>query len=135
MKPDYIFPFDLVLLSVTNKIIVHYYRIKNNLHVYYNHTLIPNFEKFIFKDFNSMIEKYPSPEIAWEEVNKFRKESGYESLVHQKFRLAEYNEVIFHKPIKIKPVALFGYKKETRIIAKKLNLPYYASAKQFYNSR
>ncbi len=82
-----------------------------------------------------MIEKYPSPEIAWEEVNKFRKESGYESLVHQKFRLAEYNEVIFHKPIKIKPVALFGYKKETRIIAKKLNLPYYASAKQFYNSR
>ena len=35
-KPDYIFPFDLVLLSATNRIIVHYYRIKNNLHVYYN---------------------------------------------------------------------------------------------------
>ena len=32
-KPDYVSPFDLVLLSATNNIIVHYYRIKNNLHV------------------------------------------------------------------------------------------------------
>ena len=28
-KPDYVLPFDLVLLSATDKIVVHYYRIKN----------------------------------------------------------------------------------------------------------
>ena len=39
-KPDYVLPFDLVLLSNAEKIVVYYYRIKNNLHVYYNHKLI-----------------------------------------------------------------------------------------------
>ena len=43
-NPDYVLPFDLVLLSDANKIVVHYYRIKNNLHVYYNHKLIAGFE-------------------------------------------------------------------------------------------
>lgn len=31
-QPDFIYPFDLVLLSDAKKIIVHYYRIKENLH-------------------------------------------------------------------------------------------------------
>jgi len=131
-SPDYIFPLDLVLLSSTDKIIVHYYRIKNKLHIYYNHNLIPGFEKFIFKDFNSMIKKYPSPEKAWEAVNKFRKKAGFNALPKQKFRLVEYNEAVFHKPIKIKPIALFGYRRETAQIAEKLNLPHYVSAKHFY---
>jgi hypothetical protein len=133
INPDYIFPFDLVLLSATDKIIVHYYRIKNNLHVYYNHKLINGFEEFIFKDFSSMIKKYPSPEKAWKAVNKFRKENKFNELPKQKFRLIEYNEAIFHKPIKIKPIAIFGYRKNTAKIAEKLNLPHYVSAKQFYN--
>jgi hypothetical protein len=131
-RPDYILPFDLVLLSATNNIIVHYYRIKNNLHVYYNHTLIPGFDKFIFKDFNVMIKKYPSPTTAWAAVNKFRKKNGFESLPKQKFRLVEYNEAVFHSPVKIKPVAIFGYHPETINIARKLGLPHYISAKQFY---
>ena len=131
-KPEYIIPFDLVLLSATNNIIVQYYRIKNNLHIYYNHTLIPNFEKFIFKDFRSMVKKYSSPEIVWNEINKFRKENGYGILPRQKYRLVEYNEAIFHKTIKIKPIAIFGYRKETAKIAEKLNLPHYVSAKHFW---
>ena len=133
-KPDYILPFDLVLLSATNNIIVHYYRIKNNLHVYYNHTLIPGFDKFIFKDFNVMIKKYSSPTTVWEAVNRFRKKNGFESLSKQKFRLVEYNEAVFHRIVRIQPVALFGYHSETIKIAKELNLPHYVSAKQFYNS-
>jgi len=131
-KPDYVIPFDLVLASATNNIVVHYYRIKNNLHIYYNHTLIPNFEKFVFGDFNSMINMYHFPKDAWRAVNKFRKINGFGILPKQKFRLAEYNEAVFHKTIKIKPIALFGYKSETRKVAKKLGLPCYASAREFY---
>ena len=130
--PDYILPFDLVLLSATNQIIVHYYRIKNNLHVYYNHTLIPGFDKFIFKDFSTLLKKISSPKAAWNKVNKFRKKNGYGFLPSSKYRLVEYNEAVFQKAIQIKPIALFGYRHKTRIIAKKLGLPCYISAKQFY---
>lgn len=134
-KPDYILPFDLVLLSATNKIIVHYYRIKNNLHVYYNHTLIPGFDKFILKDFKTMIQKYNSPERVWAEVNKFRKNNGFNALPRQKFRLVTYNEAVFHRQIRIKPVAIFGYRKDTADIADKLNLPHYVSAKHFFEHK
>lgn len=132
--PEYIFPFDLVLLSATEKIIVHYYRIKNNLHIYYNHTLIPGFEAFLFKNFHAMIKKYPSPEKVWLAMNSFRKKNGFNVLPKSKFRLVEYNEAVYHKSLKIKPVAIFGYKKTTSKIAEKLNLPHYVSAKHFYRS-
>jgi len=134
-KPDYIFPFDLTVLAATRDIIVHYYRIKNKLHIYYNRKLIPGFERFIFKDFNAMVKKYPSQKEVWEAVNKFRRETGYNELSLQKFRLVEYNEAVFHKAVKIKPIAIFGYRKETGKIAEKLNLPHYVSAKHFYQSR
>ncbi|MBS3144072.1 hypothetical protein J4208_00650 [Candidatus Woesearchaeota archaeon] len=131
-KPDYVFPFDIVLLSNTENIIVHYYRIKDKLHIYYNHDLIKGFEKFVFKNIKSMIEKYPSPMFVWKEVNKFRKAHGFKKLKKQKYRLVEYNEAVFHKPIRIRPIALYGYRKETREHAKKLGLPYFKSAKEFY---
>ncbi len=134
-RPDYIFPCDLVLLSATDKIIVHYYRIKNNLHVYYNHTLIKGFEKFIFKNFKSMAFKFASPEQAWGAINKFRTKNGYHALKKQKYRLVLYNEAVFHKAIKIKPIAIFGYRKEARAIAKRLNLPHYLSTKEFYEKK
>jgi len=79
-----------------------------------------------------MIKKYPSPESAWKEVNKFRVSHGYTKLTKQKYRLVEYNEVVFHKTIKIKPIAIFGYRKEARKVAKKLGLPHYVTAKKFY---
>ena len=37
--PDYVLPFDLILLSETDNIVVHYYQMKDNLHQFYNHTL------------------------------------------------------------------------------------------------
>ena len=134
-KPDYALPFDLVLLSATDRIIVHYYRIKNNLHVYYNHSLIPGFQKFIFKSFHSLMDKYDSPWSAWKVVNEFRVENGYKPLTKEKYRLVLYNEVVFNKAIKIKPIVIFGYSKKSRLIAKRLNLPHYNSARQFYEKR
>lgn len=134
-KPDYIFPFDLTVLAATKDIIVHYYRIKEKLHVYYNRTLIPGFEKFIFRDFKTMIKIYPSTNKVWIAVNDFRKMNGFTALSKQKYRLVEYNEAVFHQPIKIKPVAVFGYRKETGKIAEKLNLPHYVSAKHFFKHK
>ncbi|MBI4713805.1 hypothetical protein HY771_01305 [Candidatus Uhrbacteria bacterium] len=133
-KPDYIYPFDLVLLSDAKKIIVQYYRIKENLHLYYNHKLIPGFEKFVFKDIKKLLNKFPSLDSVWKKVNQFRVENGYKPLPKQKHKLIEYNEVIFHKPVKITPVAIFGYKKNTKKIAKQYHLPHFVSAKKFFES-
>ena len=133
-SPEYILPFDLVLLSATDNIIVQYYRIKNNLHVYYNHTLIPGFERFIFKDFKKLKERFPNLESVWKEVNKFRESNGYKPLSMQKHRLIEYNEAVFYKPVKIIPVAIFGYRKEATRAARKLGLPHFATAKKFYDA-
>ncbi len=131
-NPDYIFPFDLSVLGATSKIIVHYYRIKNNLDIYYNQPLIKGFEKFVFKDFESLIKIIKSPEHAWIEVNRFRKSMGFEPLAKSKRRLVEYNEAVFHTPVNIEPVAIFGYKKSSKIKAKSLNLPHFRSAKEFF---
>lgn len=134
-KPHHVLPFDLVLLSDAPKIEVHYYRIKENLHFYYNHTLIPGFEKFIFKNFDSMIKKFSTLKNVWVAVNSFRKKTGHKILPISKHKLIEYNEAVFYKPIKIRPVAIFGYKKEARELAKKYNLPYFRSTKEFFNKK
>jgi len=131
-KPNEIYPFDLVLLSNAKKIVVQYYRIKNNLHMYYNHNLIPGFEKFIFKNYPEMLKKISSPKFAWKLVNEFRIKNGFDKLPKEKYRLVEYNEIVFTKPFKIKPIAVFGYTKKAREIAKVLGLKHYISAKKFY---
>jgi hypothetical protein len=133
-KPDFIYPFDLLLLTDAKKIIVQYYRIKENLHMYYNHNLICGFEKFVFKDINKLLDEFPTLEKVWKEVNNFREDAGHKRLPRTKHRLIEYNECIFHKPIKIEPIAVFGYKKIAREIARKYNLPHFRTAKDFYNS-
>jgi hypothetical protein len=133
-KPDYIYPFDIVILSDAKKIIVQYYRIKENLHVYYNHKLLAGYEKFVFKDIRSMLGKFPSLNAVWKAVNRFRVQSGHKALAKQKHQLIEYNEVIFQKPVKIEPVAIFGYRKIAREIARKYQLPHFVSAKRFYES-
>lgn len=132
--PDHILPFDLVLLSDAEKIVVHYFRIKNNIHIYYNHNLIPGFEKFIFKNFNDLIKKFPHISDVWRALNEFRQKNGHEALSRQKHRLTEYNEAVFYKPIKIWPVAIFGYRKETYLVAKKYKLPYFRSAREFFKT-
>lgn len=131
-KPDYIIPFDLVLASKAGKIIVHYYRIKNDLHLYYNHDLIPGYEKFIFKDFLKLKKKFPNINSVWKAINIFRERKGYDRLPIKKHRLVEYNEAVFHHKIKIYPVAIYGYRKETSKIAKILDLPRFKSAKDFF---
>jgi len=133
-KPDYIYPFDLILLSDAKKIIVQYYRIKENLHIYYNHNLIKGFEEFIFEDIKSLLKTFPTLDLVWKEVNKFRAKKGYKELPKQKYKLIEYNEVIYHRPIIIEPIAIFGYKKIAKDLSKKYNLLYYSSAKKFYES-
>lgn len=134
-KPDYVFPFDLALLTADENIIVHYYRIKDNLHLYYNRKLISGNEKFIFKNLNGVLKNFKSPKDAWKKVNDFRKKHGYPRLPNSKFRLVEYNEAVFHKPINITPVALFGYSKKSRNLAKRLSLLHFKSAKDFYKSQ
>ena len=132
MKPDYILPFDLVLLSDAEKIVVHYYRIKDNLHVYYRHKLMDGYKRFIFKNIGLMLKKFDSPKSAWMAVNDFRRKHGYETLPKSKYRLVEYNETVFLRPVKIKPVALFGYRKLAKKLATKYGLKHFASAKDFY---
>lgn len=131
-KPDYILPFDLVLLSDTDDIVVHYYRIKDKLHIYYNHKLIDGYEKFVFDDFTKMTSTYSSPKAVWEAVNKFRIEKGHKQLPKTKYRLVEYNEAVFLRDIEIKPIAIFGYTKEAREYAKKFNLKHFKTARDFY---
>lgn len=133
--PNYVLPFDLVLLSDTEDIAVHYYRIKDNLHIYYNHKLISGYEKFIFDNIDEMLKIFDAPKKVWEAVNRFRLENGYKKLPDSKFRLVEYNEAVFEKPVRIRPVALFGYREGVKGLAKKFNLEYYRSAKDFYEKR
>ena len=133
-KPDFVYPFDLVALSDAEKIIVQYYRIKNNLHTYYNHSLLKGFERFVFKNPTLLLKEFPTLKKVWTELNKFRVAAGYRPLSKQKHKLIEYNEVIFHKPLKVRPVAVFGYKKIARDIARKYNLPHFVSAKKFHES-
>lgn len=131
-KPDFVYPFDLILLSNAKKIIVQYYRIKDNLHMYYNHKLLKGYEKFVFRDINKLLRKFSSPKIAWKEVNKFRVNHGHKQLSRQKYKLVEFNEAIFHKSIKIDPVAIFGYSSLSRKIAKQYGLPHFRSVKEFW---
>lgn len=131
-KPGHIFPFDLAVLSATDSVIVNYYRIKNNLHFYYNNKLIEGFEKFIYGDFGKMIRSISSPKKALKKVNYFRKTAGFAGLPNGKKRLVEYNEAVFEKPVKIKTIAIFGRTKKARAVARELNLPCYKSAKEFY---
>ena len=133
-KPDFIYPFDLLLLTDAKKIIVQYYRIKDNLHMYYNHNLITGFEKFVYKDIGKLLKEFPTLKKVWSSVNNFRENAGHKSLPNTKHRLIEYNEVIFHRPVKIKPVAIFGYRKVAKETAKKYNLPHFRTAKEFYQS-
>ena len=102
--------------------------------MYYNHKLIKEFEQFVFPDIKSLLKKFPSLSKVWRDINQFRIANGHDKLLPTKHKLIEYNEVIFQKSVEIKPVAIFGYQKNAREIAKKYRLPYYASAKKFFDS-
>jgi hypothetical protein len=103
------------------------------LHEYYGHELLPGFEKFMFVDSEEMINKIKSPKNAYLLVNRFRKQCGCKLLTKSKYKLVEYNEVIFDTNVKISPVGIFGYTKLSKEIAKKYSLPHYKNVKEFYN--
>lgn len=132
-RPAYIFPFDLVLLSEAKKIISQYYRIKESLHLFYNHPLLEGFEKFVFSSLSEMLERFPTPEAVWREVTEFRQSKGLSKLPKEKFRLAEYNEAVFLKSIRIVPVAIFGRQARARSLARQYGLLYTKSAKDFFD--
>jgi len=132
--PDVVFPFDLVLLTNAKKLVVQYYRIQGNLHEYYGHDLIGGFEKFVFKDFNKMVKKFPTSGDVWGEIKKFRAKAGFGALSEQKRKLIEYCEAVFHRSVKIEPVAIYGYRKIARDVAKKHGLPHFRTAKEFYEN-
>jgi hypothetical protein len=131
-RPDYVLPFDLVLLSQAKKIIAHHHRIKDALHLHYRPPLVGGFEKFAFRDFAAMIRRFPSPSKAWTVVNAFRRRHGLPALPQRKFRLAEYNEAVFNRAIKVRPVAVFGYRPAARQLARKLGLPHARTAREFF---
>jgi len=133
-RPDYIFPFDLALLTNAKKIVVHCYRITKNLHIYYNHDLIPGFERFVFKDIKSLLKDLPTLGKVWTQLNKFRVAHGHKAVLKQQHKLIEYNEVVYHKPVQIVPVAIFGYRQIAKDTAKKYSLPHFETAKKFYES-
>ena len=67
------------------------------------------------------------------ETNKqIQKKNGFKELSKSKFKLVEYNEAIFQMKVKIKPIAIFGYKQIAKDVAIKHHLPHYKSAKLFY---
>jgi hypothetical protein len=131
-KPAYILPFDLALVAASDDIQVHYHRMRNRLHIFYNHPLIPGYEHFIFNNFKTLIKKFSSPNAAWKAVNLFRVAHGQHGLPASKFRLCSYNEAVFLKPVRIVPVAMFGYTRSSRVLAQKLGLTCYRSAAEFY---
>jgi hypothetical protein len=133
-NPDYVMPFDLALLTEADSVTVDYYKIRKNLHAYYTRDLIKGFEGFMFHDFRSMTKRFASPEDSWTEVNEFRKEAGYRSLPRSKYKLVEYNEAVFHSPVKSNIVAIFGKNRNAKALAEKNHLLWFPSAEEFYRT-
>ncbi len=131
-KPDYIAPFDLVLLAATENIVVQYYRIQHKLHEYYGHELIKGFEQFLFNNLETLQKRFSTPEHVWQAVNAFRHAKGYSRLPLSKYKLVQYNETIFSKPVHITPLGLFGYRPLVKETAKRLGIPWYRTAKEYY---
>jgi hypothetical protein len=131
-RPVYVLPFDLLLLSDAQRLAVHYHRLRQNLHFYYNRKLIPGFERFIFTSFSELVEKLPTLDDVWREINIFRRSAGFEELDTSKRRLILYNEAVFEESIAINPLAIFGDNKTARTIARECALPLFRSAKDFY---
>ena len=71
-------------------------------------------------------KKIEEGDLKHQKINK--------ELSKQKHKLVEYNEVIFHKPVSVVPIAVFGYRKIVKEVAKRYGLPYFVSAKKFYES-
>ena len=139
-KPDYIFPFDLNAITENNEPVVEYHSIKDELHLHYNVLLIKDFMQFASDSYEEMVEKFKSPQNTINPddilhlVNRFRIEQWREPLALSKRKLVEYNEAIFLRPVKVKPVAIYGDNTVSRSLANEYGVPHYTSAQEFYQS-
>lgn len=141
-KPDYIFPFDLNVLTENNDPAVEYGTMEGELHLHYNMSLIDDFMRFAYASYEEMVDALQnntweiSPQDVLQLVNDYRASKGRGELPQDKIKLVSYNEAVFLKPVKIKPIALFGDMSDAvcHYLSKKYQLPLYASAKAFYEA-
>jgi len=103
---DYIYPFDLIVLTANDEFEVEYYR-DPDLHNHYNRNLISWYEKFQCQNYDQMIQKFWNNNIILEEVNKFRVQNWFKEIPEEKKKLIQYNEAVFHEPIWIKIIWIF----------------------------
>ena len=139
-KPDYVFPFDLNVLTENNDYTVEYGTMEGELHLHYNVNLIDDFMRFAYASYEEMVDALQnntweiSPKDVLQLVNDYRASKWRGELPQEKIKLVSYNEAVFLKPVKIKPIALFGDPSDDRChyLSKKYQLPLYTSAKEFY---
>ncbi len=132
--PKHIFPFDMIVLTDNDTFEVHYYKMEWNLGFFYQRNLIPWYEKFKCTNYEDLIQRYPTIQDVIDAVNIFRIQNWFRALPEEKTRLIHYNEAVFQEPVHIKAVAIFWKNKKSQEIAKKYNLPYFSSAKEFYEN-
>lgn len=132
--PKHVFPFDLIVLTDNDTFEVHYYKMEGNLGFFYQRNLIPGYEQFKCTNYEEIIQKYPSVSDVLLAVNAFRTAHWFKALPDDKARLIQYNEAVFQEPVHIKPVAIFGTNARAKQVAEIAHLPYFASAKDFYQS-
>ena len=137
MAPDYIAPFDLMVLADVpgENIVADYYSIVNELQEHYGRSLIPGYEKFLFRTAEEMFAKIPNPEIALRLVDDFRRAHGLSPFPESERKLVLYNEAVFHKDVIIEPVAIFGdpnFVPNLQERADKLGVPVNDSASGFW---
>lgn len=136
---DYIFPFDLNVLSQQDSPEVEYAKMRENLHQHYSPEMIPWFAIFQSKTYAEMVQKFGdaegniSPFSVFEKVNAFREKQWRKPLSfgdHSK--LFTYNEAVFLKPVHMEPQAIFGTSQEAKYRSKKYSIPLYPTAADFY---
>lgn len=141
-KPDYIFPFNLSVITENNDPVAEYHAIKDELHSHYNVHLIEDYMNFASISYHEMLEKFKdddweiNPDHILHLVNDFRISKWRTPLSKDTQKLVEYNEAIFLRPVKISIIAIYGDQENLhyQAIAKKYNVPHYSSAKDFYES-
>jgi hypothetical protein len=138
-QQDYIFPFDLNVLSQQENPEVEYAKMREELHKHYWPEMIPWFVQFQSTTYQEMKEKFGdtqwiiSPAHVMELVNAFRVKQWWPALTFETHsKLFLYNEAVFCSPIKMIPQAIFGETQEAKYRAKTYHLPLYHSAADFY---
>ncbi len=95
----------------------------------YFSNLMTHASRFMEGSYKAMIQNYPNPKMALEQLNELRVAYGLKELTKKQIR--PYNECCFFKEIPIKPVALIGKSKEMKILAKEYGLPWYKNANAY----